>query len=95
MNFEPIKVDLSNFPEFKNDVIYSNLDHSLDMKLLEEAQKTGDAYQHSAWNFCGYISFKDGEWTEEIWRYNSLVETLKGKNLMDLISTANKKYGSD
>lgn len=79
--------------------IYSNFDQSFEFSEPEKELKKNpnQKYQHSAWDFCGYISFNSDKdiFVEEIWRYNCHVDTLSDISLKNLIETANLKYGSD
>jgi hypothetical protein len=75
--------------------IYSNLDHQLDHEVVKKALKTpGEKFQHSAWDFCGYIHWDEDseEWVEEVWVYHSVIGTFRNKNLIDLIDEVNSKY---
>jgi len=79
------------------DAVYSNFDHALDVKVMEQAVEDGQPRQHPAWNFCGYVTWDVTRqcWTEEIWQRHKLVETREHKNLTELISSVNKDYGRD
>ena len=48
---------------------------------------------HPAWNFHGTIYFKEGVWTEEVWRYGACVEILTSEDVEELIEEVNFKYG--
>lgn len=77
--------------------IYSNCDHTLEEDVVEEAKRTGEKYQHAAWNFCGYVRFdiQRQVWVEEIWVNRCQVETLEDKDLRALISAVNERFGSE
>lgn len=77
--------------------LYTNFDHTFNEETVKEAKETGEEYQHSAWNFCGYVSYDKNSdtWTEVVWRYNRPVETLTNKDLKKLIEKVNDKYGHD
>lgn len=76
--------------------IYSNRDHQLREGVIE-AKHTGKRYHHAAWNFSGHLHFDIERqiWVEEVWRLQHRVETLENKNLQELISQVNNKYGHD
>lgn len=75
--------------------IYRNLDHTLDLKLVEEAKQTGGGYFHTARNFCGMIQYdkKKKMWSELIRQHRVDQETIKCLDIMGCIKTANNRYG--
>lgn len=82
--------------EKTEDSVYSNIDHKLDKEVKQLLlDNPGKLYaQHDAWDFCGYIWFKDGTWYEEIWRYHSLREVIQGPTVEGIIEDAILRYGS-
>jgi len=98
MNLENINVGLGRLlGGMMEPTIYSNCDHRLRESVIEGAKHTGKRYHHAAWNFSGHIHFDIERqiWVEEVWRHHHRVETLENKNLQELISHVNKKYGYD
>jgi hypothetical protein len=74
---------------------YSNFDHTLDESAEELLREGKTLMQHAAWNFCGWVWFKDGMFYEAIMQYRVLMETLSDPTLMEVIRKANEKYGSE
>jgi glutathione peroxidase-family protein len=77
--------------------VYSNLDHELNQEIVTILKNNeGKLYaQHAAWNFCGYIWFKDGKWHEQVLRYHIVVNELSDTDIESLIDEANSLYGYD
>ena len=73
---------------------YTNFDHDKHALENELVEANGDAYaQHSAYDFCGYIYYKNGVFYEEIWQYNSKVNLMRNNNMEALIFEACDNYG--
>lgn len=73
---------------------YSNFDHVMD-EGMEEKLKSGKYYaQHAAYYYCGYIWYENKMFYEVIHQFCSHIDTLKNKNLKELIIEVIKKYGS-
>jgi len=77
--------------------VYSNLDHVLETKVVEELQDGSKFAQHAARNFCGYIWYdpEDSNWHEEIWRYHVVVAEETDTSIEDLIDRVNDQFGHD
>ncbi len=88
-----MKSELPDYP--KGDVIYRNLDHTLDKTVLEQALNGKTIHQHSAWDFCGYIWFdsENNKWFEQVWRFGHPVGIFSNEKLDDVINEVNEKYG--
>lgn len=72
-----------------------NMDHSID-DGVDEALRAGGTYcQHAAWNFCGYVWFADGQFHEEVWRYNSPQTIVSADSLAKLMEAVNAEWGSE
>jgi len=74
--------------------VYSNCDHVLNQEVAEALKDGGEAV-HPGWNFYGYITFKDGEYWEEVWHHHQLIDTIIRTDIMDCINRTNEKYGHD
>lgn len=82
-------------PDNELDEVYSNFDHKLDGEVAE-LLKAGDSFsRHAAWDFNGSVWFDlaSDKWLEEVWVYGSIVETLAGDTVEDVIQQACGKYG--
>jgi hypothetical protein len=76
--------------------IYANFDHRPDEDVKRQAMdRPGEKFGHAAWNFFGYVSYQDGIWREEVWRFNEHIDTVEAADLMEVIREANQRYGSD
>jgi hypothetical protein len=72
----------------------SNYDQCIDPQL-QQRLKDGKSGNHFAWNFRGYLWFADGQFHEEVWRYNRAREVISADTLEDLREAVNDKYGWD
>ena len=78
--------------------IYSNFDHEFEDGAENWCKANpGQMLQHSAWDFCGKIYWdKDTkEFVEEIWIVRSHENTLRHKDIKQLILAVNDQYGSN
>lgn len=76
------------------DTVYSNFDHKLDKSIEATLQDNPTVYaSHTGWDFCGHVWYSNGKWYEEVWRYRSVVETIIGLSIMEVIKETNEKYG--
>jgi hypothetical protein len=75
--------------------LWSNIEGILDLEVEERLKKGDCVAQHAAWNYCGWVWYDpDTEtWYEEIWRYQSRVETLTGDSATNVIAKALAGYG--
>ena len=74
-------------------IVYSNFDHSFECDEEYVKSHSNLFFQHSAWNFCGYIWYEDEKFHEEVWVHNIHRETIEDENLEDLIEHVNDEYG--
>ncbi len=81
-----------SIPEKRIELEMSNFDNVIDSGLEEALQEEFCYAQHSACNFCGYVWWDD-VFIEEVWVYNSPVETIVANNLRELMDKVNDKYG--
>ena len=71
----------------------SNFDHSID-EGLESALVDEECFGlHAAQNFNGIVYYKDEQFCEDIWRFNSYRETRFADNLEELMENVNEEYG--
>lgn len=76
--------------------IYSNTDHKINKDTVKIIKNNpGLIGVHYAKNFNADVGFNGREWYAEIWRYGSLIETIKGKTALSVIKKANKKWGNE
>jgi hypothetical protein len=75
----------------------SNFDHSIDSGLDAALRASpGVALaEHSAWNFCGYVWFEDGQFHEQVWRYKQPVAEYSAETLTELMEVVNDEHGSE
>ncbi len=73
----------------------SNFDHVIDEGLEEQLRAGEHCAQHSAWDFCGYVWFEDGQFYEEVWRFHQHVATLSADDLRELMEAVNDEYGPE
>lgn len=81
-------------PKEEGKEVYNNFDH-VQRLSDEELKKSGKRHQHAAWNFCGYVHYDEDKYKEDVWQYGTLIETLEGTSIMDVVTQANDKYGSE
>lgn len=79
------------------DIGMSNFDHRIDDGLAEalRAEPGKVCAHHSAWDFCGYTYYVDGEFHTQVWVYGTPRETISAATLEDLMKATNDKYGWD
>jgi len=81
-----------SIPQKRIELGMSNFDNVIDDGLEEALRKEICYAQHSGYNFCGYVWWDD-VFIEEVWVYNSPVETIVANNLRELMDKVNDKYG--
>ena len=82
-HFEEIKLGLSNF------------DHTIDPGLKDELRNNPVFGQHSAWEFCGYVYFLNGQFHEDVWRLKLFQETISADSLEELMEKVNERWGGE
>ena len=71
----------------------SNMDHRID-EGFEDNLRTKKFYgQHAAYDFCGYVWFDGKKFHEEVWVYNSHVNTISADSLQEIMEDVNEQYG--
>jgi hypothetical protein len=73
----------------------TNFDHSIDEELEEYLIKGGDRARHNGWNFCGFLSYEDGLFAEEVYVEHICQEIITASTLPDLMKKVNDEYGWD
>ena len=82
-------------PETQIDLGMSNFDQEID-KGFAEALKTSHVFgTHSARDFNGDVYWNGKQFVEDVWRYHSLVDTIKADTLPELMELVNNEYGYD
>lgn len=51
--------------------------------------------QHSAWDHCGYVWFKDDQFHEAVYVRNRCREVMSAPSLPELFEMVNQRYGRD
>ena len=75
------------------DMGMSNCDHTIDRGLAKRLRGGRVFAQHSAWNFCGYVWFENGQYHEEVMVHHQYQETIHAKSLKELMQKVNDIYG--
>lgn len=75
----------------------SNLDYTIDGEMENALRaRPGKVWsQHAAWNFCGYVWFEHGAFTEQVWVYGSPRREISAPSLRELMDQVNQEYGSE
>ena len=81
-------------PETGIDLGMSNFDHKIDSGFAEALKKDQVFGNHMAWDFCGDVWWDGTQFVENIWRYHSIIDTIKADTLQELMELVNDKYGS-
>ncbi len=82
-------------PETEIKLGMSNLDHEIDPGFAEALKKNQVFGIHSAWNFCGDVWWNGEQFVENVWRFHSIVDTIKADTLQELMEFVNDGYGYD
>lgn len=72
-----------------------NFDHAISPDLADYLKAGGQDAKHYAWNFQGDLSYRDGKFVEEVYRYHELVATVTADSLDDLRCEVNDQFGWD
>lgn len=88
-------MNLSACPSEEVNLSMTNVDHSID-DGLEEALKAGSVFgRHAGWNFNGKVWWDGEQFVEEVWRYRTLVATMRAETLRELMTKVNNDWGWD
>ena len=71
----------------------SNFDFTAD-EGVEDELRTGKCWsEYTAYDFYGYVWFKDNRFKCNVWRYGMSREVIEGETILEMMHAVSRNYG--